>query len=262
MTTTIALSGKGGTGKSSIASLVIRYLLINNLGPVLAIDADANANLGEGLGIKVERTIGEILANFNVEKLKIPSGITKDAYLILKLNEAISESKGVDLITMGRGEGRGCYCYPNNVLRNFIDQLNKNYPFIVIDNEAGLEHLSRGTTDKVDELFLVSDHSIKGVRTLKRILDLTSELELDIMNRYCVMNMIPNRLDTGITMELEKLDIQLAALIPFDESIQQFDLIQRSLLELPVNSPAVRAIDKLLLQFSGIGNFDQTSIKG
>ncbi|MCK5576713.1 MAG: carbon monoxide dehydrogenase, partial [Dehalococcoidales bacterium] len=133
-----AVAGKGGSGKTSISSLIIRYLKKEGLVPVLAVDADGNANLGESLGLKVDKTIGSILASFNEEKISIPSGLTKGAYLDFKLNETIVESEGVDLISMGRGEGTGCYCYPNTVLKNFVDKLLGNYANMVMDNEAGM----------------------------------------------------------------------------------------------------------------------------
>jgi len=146
----IAVAGKGGSGKTSIASLIIRYLIKKGVKPVLAVDADPNANLGESLGIGVKQTIGAIIATFNKEKINIPPGMTKEAYLEFKLNDAMVESKGLDLLTMGRGEGAACYCYPNLLLRKFIDSLTGNYTCMVMDNEAGMEHLSRRTTQNIE----------------------------------------------------------------------------------------------------------------
>ncbi len=243
---TIAVAGKGGSGKTSLAGLIIRFLLNKKLGPVLAVDADANANLGEGLGLEVDKTIGSTLASFNEEKINIPPGLTKEAYLEIKLNEAIVESKGIDLITMGRGEGTGCYCYPNTVLRNFIDKLSANYEFIVMDNEAGMEHLSRKTTEHTNELFVVSDHSVKGVRTIARILELIKELKLDVRHTSVVLSMVPGEIDSHILKELDRLGISVVAKIPFDEQLKEYDLEQKSLLDLPEGSSAVRAVDEMM----------------
>ena len=180
MSVSIAVAGKGGSGKTSVASLVIRYLKKNGFEPILAVDADPNANLGESLGLARKQTIGSIIASFNKEKINIPPGMTKEAYLEYRLNEALVEGKGLDLVTMGRGEGPECYCYPNLLLRKFIDTLADNYSYVVMDNEAGMEHLSRRTTQNIDELLIVSNHSVKGVRTVARIKDLVTQLKLVI----------------------------------------------------------------------------------
>lgn len=246
MTITIAMAGKGGTGKTSLASLIIRHLLKHNATPILAVDADANANLGWSLGLTVDQTIGSVLADFNDVKMSIPPGMTKEAYLDLKLNGAVVESKSVDLITMGRGEGAGCYCFPNNVLKKFIDKLAVNYRFLVMDNEAGLEHLSRRTTEDVDELITVSDHSVKGVRTIGNILDLIKELDLNVKRQSIVINQVPGELDPMIVKGLNKLNVTADAVIPMDNLIADYDLEQKPLTELPDTSPAVRAINSLM----------------
>lgn len=246
MTFSIAVAGKGGSGKTSIASLIIRYLKGNKPGPILAVDADANANLGESLGLSVGETVGSVLATFNEEKINIPPGLTKEAYLEIRLNETITESEGLDLISMGRGEGTGCYCYPNAVLRKFIDNLRSNYAYLVMDNEAGMEHLSRRTTEDIDELFIISDHSVKGVRTVARIRDLISELKLAIKKQSVIINFVPQTPDPHVTRELEQLRIEPIAAIPFDQEVYEYDLEQRSLLELPDTSKAVRAVNALM----------------
>lgn len=246
MTTTIAMAGKGGTGKTSLASLIIRYLLKHNAVPVLAVDADANANLAWSLGLTVKQTIGSVLADFNDVKMGIPPGMTKEAYLNLKLNGAVVESKNVDLLTMGRGEGAGCYCFPNNVLKEFIDKLAVNYRFLVMDNEAGLEHLSRRTTENVDELIIVSNHSIKGVRTIGNILDLIRELKLDVKRQSIVINQAPGPPDPMIVEGLKGLGVTADAVVPMDSLIADYDLRQKPLTELPDGSPAVQAVDRLM----------------
>jgi CO dehydrogenase maturation factor len=212
---------------------------------VLAVDADGNANLGESLGLVVEKTIGSVIAEFNEDKINIPGGFTKGAYLELKINETIVESQGVDLISMGRGEGTGCYCYPNTVLKSFIDKLKDNYAYMVMDNEAGMEHLSRRTTEGIDELFIISDHSVKGVRTVGRILTLIDELKLDVKRRSVAVNRVPGALDSHVSRELEQLGIKPIAIIPEDENIYSYDLAKRSLLELP-DTAATMAVDRLM----------------
>jgi len=246
VTITIAMAGKGGTGKTSLASLIIRYLLRHDAIPILAVDADANANLAWSLGLTVKQTIGSVLADFNDVKMSIPPGMTKEAYLNLKLNTAVVESKSVDLITMGRGEGAGCYCFPNNVLKEFIDKLAVNYRFLVMDNEAGLEHLSRRTTENVDELIIVSNHSVKGVRTIGNILDLIKELKLNVKRQSIVINQAPGQLDPMIVGALNELGVRADAVIPMDDLIADYDLQQKPLTELPDASPAVKAMDALM----------------
>jgi CO dehydrogenase maturation factor len=246
LTINIAVAGKGGTGKTSVASLVIRYILKNNLGTVLAVDADPNSNLAESLGLEVRQTIGRILNDFQGEKLKIPAGMTKEAYLEYQLNGAITESKNIDLITMGRGEGPECYCYPNVVIRKLVDDWSKNYAFVVMDNEAGMEHLSRRTTQNIDEMLLVSDHSIKGLRALARIRGLIQELKLVIIRESIIINNVPGEVDPRIKEEMERLKITPAALIPADEEISQYDLEQKPLFQLPDTSKAVVVINELM----------------
>jgi CO dehydrogenase maturation factor len=242
----IAVAGKGGSGKTSLSSLIIRHLQKTGREPILAVDADANANLGESLGLKVEQTIGGILAAFQYEKIKIPPGMTKEAYLEYKMNEVLVESKGLDLLTMGRSEGPDCYCYPNTILRKFIDNLSGNYKCVVMDNEAGMEHLSRGTTQNIDHLLLVSNPTVKGIRTIARIKELLSELKLTIKKQSVIINFVNEKLDPLAVAEMERLGISPAALIPADEEIVRFDLEQKSLLELPDNAKSVIAIGRLM----------------
>ncbi len=246
MTINIAVAGKGGTGKTSVASLVIRYLLKNEMGTVLAVDADPNANLAESLGLEVRQTVGRILNEFQREKLKIPPGMTKEAYLEYQLNAALTESRGLDLITMGRGEGPECYCYPNVVIRKLIDEWAKNYSFVVLDNEAGMEHLSRRTTQNIDEMLLVSDHSVKGLRAVARIRELIKELKLVVKRESVIINNVPGEIDALLKDEMARLGITPAAVIPADEAIKRYDLEQKPLSGLPDNSRAVMAVNRLL----------------
>jgi CO dehydrogenase maturation factor len=242
----IAVAGKGGTGKTSIASLVIRYLVKNGLGNILAVDADPNSNLSESLGLEVRQTIGRILNNFQGEKLNIPPGTTKEAYLEYQLNMAITESKSLDLITMGRGEGPECYCYPNVVIRKLIDDWAKNYAYVVMDNEAGMEHLSRRTTQNIDELLLVSDHSVKGVRAIAHIKELVTELKLVVKRESVIINLVPDSIDPLLTREMDRLGITPTTTIPVDEELRKFDLEQKPLFDMPDTAKSVLAVNNLM----------------
>ena len=246
MTINIAVAGKGGTGKTSVAALVIRYLLKNDLGTVLAVDADPNANLGESLGLEVRQMVGRVLNEFQGDKLKIPAGMTKEAYLEYQLNLAITESKSLDLITMGRGEGPECYCYPNVVIRKLIDEWSKNYQYVVMDNEAGMEHLSRRTTQGIDEMLLVSDHTVKGLRAIARIRELIKELKLIIKRESVIINNVPGEINPLLKEEMIRLEITPAAVIPVDEALRRHDLEQKPLFGLPETSPAVTALNRLM----------------
>ncbi len=246
MSFNIAVAGKGGSGKTSIASLIIRYLKENGAGPILAIDADANANLGESLGLEVKQTVGLMLDDFQRDKISIPPGMTKETYLDYKLNEIVVESKGLDLVTMGRGEGPECYCYPNVILKKFTDTLADNYAYTVMDNEAGMEHLSRRTTQNIDVLLLVSNHSVKGIRTIARIRELASTLKLIIKRQLAVINMVPDKLDPLVAAELGKVGIEPTTIIPEDEEVYQYDLELKPLVDLPDTSKAVIAVNDLM----------------
>ncbi|UCG09985.1 MAG: AAA family ATPase [Dehalococcoidia bacterium] len=246
MSFNIAVAGKGGSGKTSLASLVIRYLQRSGASPILAIDADPNANLGDSLGLEVGQTVGSIIASFNEEKINIPPGMTKEDYLEFQISDALTESKGLDLLTMGRGEGPECYCYPNLMLRRFADKLSESYAYVVMDNEAGMEHLSRRTTQNINELLLVSDHSIKGVRTIARLKELVSELDLVVKRQSVVINLVPDGIDPHISQEMERLGLELTATIPLDKAVYEADLNLTPLLELPDTAKAAMAVNDLM----------------
>jgi CO dehydrogenase maturation factor len=246
LTISIALAGKGGSGKTSIASLIIRYLKENGPGPILAIDADPNTNLGESLGLEVKQTVGLVLDKFQRDKIEIPPGMTKEAYLEYRLNEVIIEDEKLDLVTMGRGEGPECYCYPNLILRKFADRLADNYAYVVMDNEAGLEHLSRRTTQNVDELLIIANPTVKGVRAVARIKDIVTQLKLRVRRQSVIINPAPPHLDPLVKKELLRLKIEPAASIPLDEEVYQYDVELKPLLELPDSSRAVMAVNDLM----------------
>jgi CO dehydrogenase maturation factor len=240
----LAVAGKGGTGKTTLAALLIRALSRES-GPVLAVDADPNSNLPESLGLRPERTIGGVLEEFMGSTLTIPQGMPKQAYLELRLNQTVSEAKGLDLVVMGRAEGEGCYCAPNAVLRDFLEKLSDNYSWVVIDNEAGMEHLSRRTASRIDVLILVSDPTVKGIRTVKNLLALVEELKLGIRQKYLVINRAESP-DPRLNSIVESLPITFLGCIPEDQSILSADLEEKPLFELTEDSPAVEAVKKIL----------------
>lgn len=246
MTYSVALAGKGGTGKTTLASLIIRFLNSRGKGPILAVDADPNANLAEGLGLEVKETVGKMLASFMDEKLNFPPGMSKETYLEYRLNELLVESKGIDLLVMGRGEGSGCYCYPNVILRKYIDILTKNYPYVVLDNEAGMEHVSRRLSDHIDLMLVVSDYSLKGVRAAGRIRELTQELKLEVGKQFLVINRAPENLDTSIREEMERQRLNLLGVIPVDEEVFQYDLEGKPIMNLSDESKAVESVNDLM----------------
>lgn len=246
MTYSVALAGKGGTGKTTLASLIIRFLNSRGKGPILAVDADPNANLAEGLGLEVKETVGKMLASFMDEKLNFPPGMSKETYLEYRLNELLVESKGIDLLVMGRGEGSGCYCYPNVILRKYIDILTKNYPYVVLDNEAGMEHVSRRLSDHIDLMLVVSDYSLKGVRAAGRIRELTQELKLEVGKQFLVINRAPENLDTSIREEMERQRLNLLGVIPVDEEVFQYDLKGKPIMNLSDESKAVESVNDLM----------------
>jgi CO dehydrogenase maturation factor len=246
MSFTIAVSGKGGTGKTTFAGMVIRYLLKKNKGPILAVDADANANLNEVLGIEVKTTIGEMR---ELMKEEVPTGMTKDVWFEYKVQEALTEARGFDLLAMGRPEGAGCYCAANSLARKYIDMLTENYPYIVIDNEAGMEHFSRLTTRDVDLLFILSDSSRRGIITAARIRDLIRELKLNITKDVLVLNRLTGPLQDDTKEEIARRNLSLAGVIPVDDEISRFDRSGTPTFQLPSSVPAVQAAWRIFDQY-------------
>jgi CO dehydrogenase maturation factor len=241
----IAVCGKGGTGKTTLSALLIRSLLREGKKPILAVDADPNANLAPALAIAVEQTVGQVLEEFHGKKLTIPEGMSKQAYLELRLNQALAEAKGLDLLAMGRPEGPGCYCSANSVLRDMLERLTENYRYVVLDNEAGMEHLSRRTASRIDVLLMVSDPSMKGLRTVRGLLDLVAELGLPIVKKYLVISRA-EKLDPRLEETVKELNIPLLGMIPEDPQVTEADLAGKSFLDLPADSAAARAADAML----------------
>lgn len=242
----IAMAGKGGTGKTTLAALIIRYLKKKGMGPILAVDADPSSNLGEAIGLPVDKTLGAAREDFFEIKGNLPPGMTKENYLEMKLHEILVESPGLDLLVMGRPEGPGCYCYANNILRRHLDRLVNNYPFVVMDNEAGMEHLSRRTTQGVDYLFFLSDYSLRGIRTVGQIKKLVEELKLSVKQEYLVIDRAPQNLDGIFATEVSKQEMELLGVIPEDQYIKEQELQGQPLLDLPEESPAVQAVARMM----------------
>jgi CO dehydrogenase maturation factor len=242
----IAVSGKGGTGKTTLSAVILRYLIRSGKGPALVIDADADGNLAQALGLNGMQTVGEILDEMEKKATQLPPGVSKDAWMEGKLAEVMVEEKGFDFLSMGRGEGPGCYCYVNTVLRRIMDNLENNYPYSLMDNAAGMEHLSRRTTRAADVLFLVSDHSVKGVQSGARIAELAQELNLDVKEMGFVINRVPGEIDPVIRHKVEEKGLKIIGFIPEDEEIGQFDLAGKSLLELPEDNKVTQAVREMV----------------
>jgi CO dehydrogenase maturation factor len=249
MAFSIALAGKGGTGKTTLAGLLIKYLLKHQKTPVLAVDADSNSNLNEVLGVSVRDTLGN--AREDMKKGSVPSGMTKDVFMSMKLEEAVVESEGFDLIVMGRPEGAGCYCAANSLLAGFLEKLVDNYPFIVMDNEAGMEHISRLTTKNVNVLLLVSDPSRRGLQAALRIDELARELNIGVGKSYIVINQVKEAPSTEVLRMISDAGVELAGTVPEDRTVYQFDYSGRPTIQLPEDSPSVQAafaiFDRILL---------------
>jgi CO dehydrogenase maturation factor len=237
-----AFAGKGGTGKTTLAGLLVRFLLEHNLTPVLAVDADSNSNFNEVLGVKVEGTLGQAR---EMLKKEVSVGMTKDMFMEMKVQQALIETNFFDLIVMGRPEGPGCYCAANNLLSNCLDRLMGNYPYLVIDNEAGMEHFSRLTTKNIDLLFVVSDPSRRGMLSARRICDLIDELGISVGRKFLMINRYREGLTRLISQQIEGLRPESVATIPEDALIYQYDLEGKPTIELPPESVAFQAANKV-----------------
>jgi len=238
MAFSIALAGKGGTGKTTVAGLLIKYLVKNDKIPILAVDADSNANLNEVLGLTVTDTLGN--SREEMKKGKVPSGMTKDVFMSMKLEQAVVEASGYDLVVMGQPEGPGCYCAANTLLTGFLERLTSNYPYIVMDNEAGLEHISRLTTSNVDILLIVSDTSRRGLLAATRINDLAKTLNIGVGKSCLIINQAKEKPDRATLELIRQSGLELAGTISENQSVYEYDRNGRPTIELPEDNPAVK----------------------
>lgn len=238
MTYSIGLAGKGGTGKTTIAGLLIKYLVEKEKTPILAVDADANANLNEVLGLEVGETLGDAREDM---KKGVSSGMTKDVFMEMKLQEGVIESSGFDLIVMGRPEGAGCYCAANTLLTQYLEKLIDNYAYVVMDNEAGMEHISRLTTNDVDLLLVVSDPTRRGIQAAARIVELTDSLGLNIARRLLIVNQSRQGQSEAVDEAIKKYNLDLIGMVPEDPDVREFDLNGRPTIQLGNENRAAKA---------------------
>ena len=250
----IAVAGKGGTGKTTTCGMMIDYLCKKNEGPVLAVDADANSNLNEVLGVEVHSTLGSIREEIAQAELQvkspIPPGMSKQDYASWRFtNDAIVEEDDYDLLVMGRGQGTGCYCFVNDLLRAQIVKQAQNYKYVVVDNEAGLEHISRGTLPHMDTLLLVSDCSRRGVQAVGRIARMVEEMKLNPKTMKLIINRAPGGvLNDGIKEEIANQGLDLIGVIPQDETIFQYDSDGKASSQVPDDNPVKKAVLDIMAQ--------------
>ena len=247
----IAVAGKGGVGKTTLTGLIIQYLGEKGKGPILAVDADANSNLNEVLGVKVEATLGDVreeVARSAMAKANpIPAGMTKADYMEFKFDDALVEDDDFDLLVMGRTQGKGCYCFVNGLLQAQLQRLEKNYPYIIVDNEAGMEHISRGVLPSMQTAILVSDCSRRGVQAVGRIAELIKECDMHPSQVGLIINRAPGGvLNEGTKEEIEKQGLHLLGVVPQDETVFEYDCDGTPTTQLPEDSPVKKAIREIV----------------
>jgi CO dehydrogenase maturation factor len=248
---TIALGGKGGVGKTTVAGLLIRYMLKQSMKPILAIDADSNSNLNDVLGVSLDETLSDAR---EMMKTSVPAGMTKDIFMEMKMEQSLVEGEGFDLIAMGRPEGPGCYCAANNLLSSLIDRLMNNYPYLVVDNEAGMEHFSRLTQKDVDLLLLVSDPSRRGLAAACRIAKLVRSLPMQVTDTVLLVNQVAGELPPWPDDVLKLFKEEQIKVLPADPLLARYDLEGKPSVTLPDDAPVVRSsemIFSLLLRPEG-----------
>jgi CO dehydrogenase maturation factor len=262
MTTTIALAGKGGVGKTTIAAMLVKYLSQSQDGAILAIDADPSSNLNMVLGLDLDWTVGDIREDM-LSQVKnsltaggaamgaLPGGVSKREYLDYQVRNSLAEGARYDLIAMGRSEGPGCYCAVNHNLREVVDAMSRNYRYVVIDNEAGMEHLSRRTTRDVQHLLVVSDPTQRGLVAAQRIAGFRDELDIDIENAYLILNRVNGPLPAELEEFIEKLDIPLLGLVPADAELASFEFSGRPLVDLGDDSPVYSKVAEMMREMLG-----------
>ena len=246
---TIAVAGKGGVGKTTTCGMIIDYLTSTGKTPVLVVDADANSNLNEVLGVEAETTLGAIREEMAQAELKgtVPAGMTKADYASFKFGSALIEEDDYDMLIMGRTQGKGCYCYVNGVLTTLVNKFAKNYKYVVMDNEAGLEHVARGTLPKVDTMLLISDCSRRGIQAAGRVAEMIGELELKPGRMGLIVNRAPGgEISEGIREEIANQGLTLLGVLPQDEDIYRCDSDGEPSAKLPANNPVKQALAKIL----------------
>ena len=247
----IAVAGKGGVGKTTLCGLLIQYLCESGKKPVLAVDADANANLNEVLGVEMGPTLGELREEIeragSDPRYEIPKGVTKADWLETRMMDAVTEGEDFDLMVMGRSQGQGCYCFVNGLVQTQVQKLQSRYPYIVVDNEAGMEHVSRGILPQMEKVLLVSDCSRRGVQAAGRIAELMGEMHFHPDTVGLIVNRAPSgELDSGTRAEIERQGLNLLGVVPQDETVYRFDCDGRPMVELPADSPVRRALGEIV----------------
>ena len=246
---TIAVAGKGGVGKTTTCGMLIDYLCKKGQGPVLVVDADANSNLNEVLGVEVETSLGAIREEMAQAEMKgsIPAGMTKADYAEFKFNSALIEEDDFDMLVMGRTQGKGCYCYVNGMLQSQVAKYAGNYKYVVMDNEAGLEHVARGTLPHVDTMLLISDCSRRGIQAVARVAEMVKELNLNPGQMGLIVNRAPGGvLDAGIREEIEKHGLTLFGVLPHDDAVYRCDCDGEPSSKLPENDPMKSALKDIM----------------
>ena len=251
---TIAVAGKGGVGKTTTCGMIIDYLCKKNKGPVLVVDADANANLNEVLGVETETSLGQIREEIAHAEMKgtIPKGMSKADYAEYMFSSALIEEDDFDMLVMGRTQGSGCYCYVNGMLKTQVEKYARNYSYLVMDNEAGLEHVARGTLPHVDTMLLISDCSRRGIQAVARIAEMVGQLNLNPGRMGLIVNRAPGGvLDDGIKAEIEKHGLKLFGVLPHSDAVYRCDCEGEPSAKLPDSEPMKTAL-KGIMQSVGL----------
>jgi CO dehydrogenase maturation factor len=248
MTVTIAVAGKGGTGKTTLSGLLVRHLMNEKGGKILAIDADPSSNLHLVLDLKLSQTVGDIREE---ARSGVTPGTTRQDFLSYAVRMAVEEGDDFDLLAMGRPEGQGCYCAANHMLRSIIDGINKGYDYVVMDNEAGMEHLSRRTTRDVDYLLLVSDASMRGMVAAETMVGMSKDLEINVKNTFLIVNRVQGKLTPELQAKADAMGVPLLAALPYDTQVAEFDSQGRPMIDLPEDAPMSRAVAEVARKLVG-----------
>lgn len=246
MTHTIAIAGKGGVGKTTTCGMLVDYLCRSGKAPILVVDADANSNLNEVLGVEVDTTLGDIreeMAQAEKRGDTVPAGMTKADYAEFRFSEALIEEDDFDMLVMGRTQGKGCYCFVNGILQTQLEKYTGNYRYMVIDNEAGMEYIARGTLPHIDTLLLVSDCSRRGIQAVGRIAEMVKDLGLAPGQMKLIVNRAPDgKLSAGVAEEIEKHGLDLAGVLPQDQTVYEADCDGKPSAHVPDSSPIKQAL--------------------